>query len=314
MGQKQDTRVSRYAPVIVFAYNRADLIQKTLAALNSNELASESDLYVFSDGPKKDKNIPQVEEVRQFLREYTKKMTFHNVSVIYASSNQGLAKSVISGVNQIISKYNRVIVVEDDLICNHNFLRYMNDCLDYYQDNQRIWSISGYTYQLPNLKNSNSVYFTWRGSSWGWATWNDRWSSVNWDIKTYGNYHLNLRKRHCLERAGHDLLTMLDNQKKGIIDSWAVRWVYQQCMRGMLTVYPPVTLLHNEGLDGSGTHGVASGNEEIKSLASVDYKLVADPAVDRKINREFMTHFRNPLFVYLANGFFHSFHIQKHFD
>ena len=48
------------APVILFTYNRPDHTKRTIEALAANELAEETELYVFSDAAKKeaDKCIP----------------------------------------------------------------------------------------------------------------------------------------------------------------------------------------------------------------------------------------------------------------
>lgn len=40
------------APIIVFAYDRPDHLSKTLAALAKNDLAPQSVLYIYSDGPR----------------------------------------------------------------------------------------------------------------------------------------------------------------------------------------------------------------------------------------------------------------------
>lgn len=41
------------APVILFTYNRPEHTKRTIEALAANELAAETDLYVFSDAAKK---------------------------------------------------------------------------------------------------------------------------------------------------------------------------------------------------------------------------------------------------------------------
>lgn len=302
------------APVVVFAYNRADQVMKVLESLDRNRLADRTDLYLFSDGPRNEKAAQKVNDVRLRLKAFSEHSHFRSVTLHFAEHNQGLARSVISGVSEIIARCGKVIVVEDDLLCNSNFLAYMNDCLDFYESNAKIWSISGYTYPLPSLQRQDAVYAAWRGSSWGWATWKDRWETMNWDISTYPDYHWNLSSRHRLSRAGHDLVTMLDNQKKGAIDSWAVRWVYQQCMSEKMTIYPPRSLVHNIGLDGSGTHGVTSGNEIVRDLSEVSYQLVPDPSVSSRINAEFLSHYRSPLLIYIANTMFDAFHIHKHLE
>ena len=58
---------SNYAPICLFTYNRLEETKKTVKALQNNFLAKESDLYIYSDGPKNDSDINKVEEVRSYL-------------------------------------------------------------------------------------------------------------------------------------------------------------------------------------------------------------------------------------------------------
>lgn len=84
-----------FSPIILFTYNRLELTQKTVKALIKNELASESELYIFSDGPKGLNDEEKVLELRTFLRSIT---GFKRIMIEESASNQGLANSVISGV------------------------------------------------------------------------------------------------------------------------------------------------------------------------------------------------------------------------
>lgn len=286
-----------YAPLVVFAYNRKDKAEIVLNALNQNDLASETDLYIFSDAynPKKENDKDKVNSVREYLEEFKTKSVFKKIEIINAVEHQGLATSVINGVTSIINQYEKIIVTEDDLVAHRNYLKYMNEALDYYKDNKRIWSISGYTYALESNKNQSNVYFTYRGSSWGYATWKDRWDTVDWSMKDFNTLPFCPKRMHNLNLAGRDMWFMLRNQKKGVIDSWAVRWVFEQTRNQRLTVYPAQTLLHSIGMDGSGTHHDATGLDKYSSLEDVLYVLRPIDLEKEKLN-EFSMHYKDPVF------------------
>lgn len=243
------------APVVVFVYNRADHAQETLTALENNYLAQESDLYIFADNAKSEKGQAKVDEVRAYIDHYATVSKFKSVTITKAEKNKGLAKSIISGVTEIINRYGKVIVVEDDLTTSPDFLQYMNGALDFYEKNDRIWSISGYSAPLLHLdKYPHDVYMTYRGCSWGFATWKDRWDKIDWEVSDYEEFiHSPQRIKH-FNRGGSDLSGMITMQMNKEIDSWAVRWVYQQDKEDMLTVYPKVSRILNNGCDSSGTH------------------------------------------------------------
>ena len=131
----------------------------------------------------------------------------------------------------------------------------MNQALDYYERNEKIWSISGFSSDIPMLNNSqDDVYFSCRARSWSWATWKDRWDTVDWNVKEYKKFRFNLAKRKQFNRGGSDMSAMLDRQQAGIINSWAIRWCFNQFLQDKYVVQPTMSLIVNKGQDGSGTN------------------------------------------------------------
>ena len=138
------------APICLFTYNRLEETIQTVAALKNNFLANKSELFIFSDGAK-NKNVEQkIKQVRKYLKTIT---GFKNITIYESSKNKGLANSIIDGVTKIIETYGKIIVLEDDLVTSPNFLNFMNQALEFYHYNNRIYSVSGYTLNLPSLKN-----------------------------------------------------------------------------------------------------------------------------------------------------------------
>ena len=174
------------SPILLFVYNRLEHAKKTIEALKNNYLAKESELIIFSDGPKKEKDKNNVEKVRNVIKNIE---GFKNVEIKISENNKGLANSIISGVTEIINKSEKVIVLEDDLITHPYFLTYMNEALDYYKNNNKIWSISGYCppIEIPN-NYYNDIFLSPRASSWGWGTWKNRWDLNDWEIKDFDNF------------------------------------------------------------------------------------------------------------------------------
>jgi len=240
------------APIVLFTFNRLDHTRKTIEALKANMLANESELFIFSDGPRNRDEEIKVNNLRSYLKSID---GFKKINIIEAKENKGLANSVIDGVTNIIDKYGKIIVLEDDLVTSKYFLNYMNEALTIFEERNDIWSISGYG---PNIKLPedyiNDIYITKRGSSWGWATWKDRWSLVDWQVRDYDIFKKDKKAINEFNSTGKDLAPMLEDQMHGRIDSWAIRWVYSQFRNAKYTVYPVKSLVRNIGNDLSGTH------------------------------------------------------------
>jgi hypothetical protein len=59
------------APVVLFVYKRPWHTEQTLRALKANDLADQSVLYIYSDGPKHfapPEDLEQIEEVRRIAK------------------------------------------------------------------------------------------------------------------------------------------------------------------------------------------------------------------------------------------------------
>ena len=240
------------APVCLFTYNRPYETRKTIEALQLNYLALESELFIFSDGPKNETVVSKVNEVREFIRNVK---GFKSVNLFESKKNKGLSKSIIDGVSQIIKNYGKVIVLEDDLITSPNFLDFMNQALDHYVEKSKIFSISGYGHKIKLPTGYKyDVLLRGRPYSWGWATWIDRWETVDWDVKDWEKFKINRKQIKAFNSHGSDLYGLLNASMAGKISSWAIRFAYNQFKQGKLTVCPYLSKIKNEGFDESATH------------------------------------------------------------
>lgn len=242
------------APVALFVYKRFEHTKQVIDSLKKNILANDTELYIFSDGPKQDKDLIEINKIREYLESIT---GFKKVVVNKSEVNKGLAKSVIEGVSYIFQKNENIIVLEDDLVVSKDFLNYMNNGLEFYKDEPNIWSISGYNLPIKLPKNyKKDIYISPRGCSWGWATWKNRWNSCDWELKKsdIDEVKQNLIGERSFNYGGNDMIQMLENQYYKKIDSWAIRWCYNQFLQKKSTIYPVLSKVKNVGLDGTGTH------------------------------------------------------------
>ena len=238
------------APIALFAYRRRDHLDATVQSLLRNPEASQTALTIFSDGAKGEQDRDDVAAVRAYAAQVT---GFASVEVVKRPHNFGLAASIIDGVTTMLSRHERVIVVEDDLLVSPYFLAYMNDGLDRYADDGKVASIHAYIY--PLREPVPETFFLRGADCWGWATWSRAWQHFRSD----GPALLKELKAQRLTRAfdfggGAAFTEMLENQIKGLNNSWAIRWHAACFLDGMLTLYPGRSLVHNIGNDGSGTH------------------------------------------------------------
>ena len=263
------------APVILFVYNRPEHTKKTIDALKKNLLARDTELFIFSDAAKNDAERKNVEKVRKYIKTLD---GFESITLIERKENLGLATSILSGVTEIINQNGKIIVLEDDLITSTLFLNYMNYYLNYYKNEQKVFSITGFHYPESLLlvpdKHPYSIYFGYRCMSWSWATWINRWNKVDWEVKDYDKFIKDKKLKKHFNRGGEDLSDMLRSQIEGKIDSWAIRWCYAQSKNDAYCVYPVKSLVNNMGFDDTGVHSGKTNRFAIKTLSdNLDFQI-----------------------------------------
>lgn len=240
------------APIALFVYNRPEHTRRTVEALRANDLARQSDLFVFADGPKNDSGALAVKAVRDLMRTID---GFKSVTITERERNLGLSKSVISGVTQLCNEYGRAIAVEDDLLTAPDFLSFMNRALQRYALEPKIFSIGGFNFSLSVPEDyTYDAYCTYRSISWGWGTWKDRWEKADWNVPDYASFSRDKNQQRLFNRGGEDLTAMLALQMAGKIDSWSIRWDYVHFQHSALALLPVVSRVCNIGFDGTGIH------------------------------------------------------------
>jgi len=283
------------APIILFVYNRPDHTLKTLEALIKNKFANDSVLYIFSDGPKKELDKAAVERVRSIIDDF---QGFKQIHITKQVTNNGLAKSVIQGVTEILKTHDRAIVLEDDIVTTSNFLSFMNNCLDRYKSNDQIFSVTGYTPAITIPENYTLPVFTsYRGSSWGWAIWKDRWEAIDWKIRDKDSFIANRTLQNKFNRGGQDLSNMLKRQLSGKIDSWAIRFAYNAFKQDKYHITPVISKVQNIGHDNSGVHSSKTKRYDVLTdQNSSDIELPTDIPFNWEINNLIYTLFKKPFY------------------
>lgn len=252
------------APIALFVYNRLWHLQQTIESLKSNKLAKDSELFVFSDAARDKESEGDVRAVRDYLK---KVAGFRSVAVNEFEDNLGPSKAIIRGVTDVINKYGKVIVLEDDLFVFPHFLKYMNDALLFYENEDKVISICAYMYPIEIRKQATVLLKI--TDCWGWATWKRGWELFEPDA----NKLLERLKARNLTRkfnlnGGYDYLKTLKKQSKNKISSWAICWYAASLLNDKLSLYPARSLVRNIGFDELGTHCSHSAAYDVDTFQS----------------------------------------------
>jgi hypothetical protein len=244
------------APIVLFVYNRPAHTRRCLDALRRNREFADSPLYIFCDGPRTLDDEPAVAEVQAIANSLG-----HPNTVVRASQqNQGLANSVIAGLNAVLADHERVIVVEDDLIVGPSFLGYLNEALQRYRDEPQVMQVAAHMYPIEPVTAHDALFLP-LASSWGWATWRRAWQHFDASMQHYGTLTRDpARRRRFNLDAPLPYFEFLHRQHVGRADSWYIRWYLSIFMNDGLVLYPRHSHVQNQGFDGSGVHCGVGGS------------------------------------------------------
>lgn len=245
------TDPEKWAPIAVFAYNRPDKLASMMESLRRCRGFPHSPVTIFVDGPKTVSDRSLVSAVHN----YVQGLCLPNVTWSFRDVNLGLRNSIYSGVSELVAQYGRVIVLEDDLVLSPIALQYFNDALRRYEDERRVWSIVGYAYDAPELRDSTSTLILPFAHPWGWATWAHAWDRFELDNRPTTEDLSSHAFKQAFDMNGlYPFTVQLRNSISGRVNSWFIHWYYTIFEHGGVSVFPPRRVLDNFGFN-EGSHG-----------------------------------------------------------
>ena len=244
------------APIIFFAYNRPNHTKQTLEALSKNELANQSCLYIYIDGPKLNATAESIAKIEAVKKIAAEQQWCKEVTIITQEKNIGLFKSIVDGITATVNQFGKVIVMEDDVLVAPGFLTYTNNALDFYEDKPTVMHISGFSRAEFNEVDINEpTYFFYHTSCWGWATWKRAWDKFTPDALEVKKA---VAKKGGIKRLNMDNTFEMFWGLKAIADkkfqSWNTIWHSVVFLNNGFCLHPAKSLVSNIGHDGSGTN------------------------------------------------------------
>lgn len=242
------------APIVLFVYNRSECTLKTLEHLKQNVLADQSVLFIYSDGPKVDANDEDIQKIQKVREIILREKWCKEVHILESFVNHGLADSIINGVTEIVNRYGKIIVLEDDLVTSTHFLEYMNEGLSLYENSERVFQIVGYTAPIKTAF-KNESFFLPIASTLGWGTWLRAWKYFEKVPHDYNTLRTDkkLRKKFDLDNS-YPYSDTLILQIETNVDSWGILWWWSVFKHKGISLYPDRTLVAHTGFDQDATH------------------------------------------------------------
>ena len=281
--------MTHHSPILLFCYKRLDILKRCVASLQECPESKFSDLIIISDWGAKETDFPKVLAVRQFLPFIT---GFKSIEIIERTENLGVDFNIIEGIKEMSVRFSQFIVVEDDLKVAPDFLRFLNSSLNFYVNNTEILTVTAFSFinAIPDNYEFDA-YFAKRTCPWGWATWANKISEVDWIIEDKELFLKSRKIQRHFNEWGSDRSSMLSKTLKGEIRAWDIRLDYHQFKAGSCTLYPIHTLVDNIGFggsDASNTFGYNRFKTKVNFSLIENLRLPESIVFNKSISRKFI--------------------------
>lgn len=286
-------------PIALFLYARPDHTRRTIEALLANRRTQETGIVVFCDGPRTPEAASRVVETREVAHALLDdQAAFAFVEFVEREENLGLARSIIGAIDGLLDRFDRLIVVEDDIVTSPSFLTYMLNALDRYAGTPEVLTVSAFS--PPMLAGAIppdypfDAYFNPRFACWGWGIWADRWRRFDLSVSGYAAFKDDLDSQLAFNRGGDDLTQMLFHQMERGLNTWDIQVSFAHFALGGVSLCPCRSLTDNIGFDGSGEHcGTADHLRTDLSLVPAEHRFPPDVRIDERIMDSFRMQFRS---------------------
>ncbi len=253
-----------YAPVIILTLNRYEHLKRCLESLSSNTWAEMTEVYISVDYPTKEEWVDGYNKIIKYLNE--KKWNFKKVNIYIQETNLGAPENCKFLREKAFEKYDRVIMMEDDIETSPNFLEYMNQCLEYGEKDEKCHCVCSWSRNLK-LK-EDAPYTIYKGVNfcgWGVGIWKNKYKKMENEISfswldsvtdsVFKMSKLYQKKYHLFYLFFNDYVLRYNpvfQYKNGDIRPCDMIQSTYMIMNDLYAIYPVVSKCRNHGFDGTG--------------------------------------------------------------
>lgn len=278
------------APVIIPTLNRYEHFKRCVGSLAACTRSNETELIVGLDYPPTEKYqegymkiIDYLDSVKSFLK----------ITIIKHQHNLGAIGNIEYLIKYVTDRYDAYIFSEDDNEFSPNFLEYMNNGLEKYKHDMRVYSICGYNYPV-NMEEYTKNIFAFHGcSAWGIGRWTHKFPNITLsDIQKMAYNPINILK--VLIKAPDIFITliMMLKRKEFFGDT---SHVFYSVINNKVSIFPTISKVRNWGHDGSGIHGEIHGKDiYIDQIIDTDKHIILDDIDIKDMKLHNVQAFLNP--------------------
>lgn len=285
--------------ILVTGFNRPDLLKFVLKKLSAAECVN---VFIAIDGPRLSvsDDLDKVLACRELASGFNKANPERNR---FLKSNLGCGLAMSSALDWFFKRVDSGIVLEDDIDFSSSFLETMDYLLSTLKDNAQIGSITGLNpistlLPIDFFDHENSYISHNFFSSWGWATWRDRWQMYEFDLNRVSSNISSFELIRKLGFLGWRFFTKkFDAVREGRVNTWDYQFLAMQLKYNLKCVAPIENQITNMGFRSDATHTKSAQDalEIIESKSKLQRDCMPKILHSKRIDRLYLTkHYKVP--------------------
>lgn len=236
---------SELPPVLLTCFTRPDVLKPVLDMLRQQTVKPER-IIAYIDKGRDEEEVCLTQECTQLVNNLADEFA---VEIFQREQNMGCDLNTIDALNCSCNRFPMIILLEDDDLPNKYFYELMCKLLVYYEPHKHIFGINGYAPTFRGIEDivREDYFLSQRFFSWGWATWADRWLSLDTDkIKQSDNP---FGKFYDIPLTRQSKITMVNQYyiERGKGTDWVITTTLACLSRGYYTVAPLKSFVKNIG-------------------------------------------------------------------
>lgn len=271
--------------VLLLVFNRPELTARVFDAIRQ---ARPPRLYIAADGPRAGREGER--ELSERVRRIATAVDWDcDVITLFREENLGCRRAVSGGIDWFFDHEKEGIILEDDCLPCPSFFWFCEAMLERYRHDARIAQVSGFNSITDAYTPFASTYlYSSYGSIWGWATWSDRWSDFEVDLKPRDEDGLVDYVLEALpideypDRRRIQLDRVISNKQQ----TWDYQWMFARLAASRLSIVPRTNLVTNIGFGEDSTHMSTQPKFTIPEPQDVLPPFVSPPMIVRDRKRD----------------------------
>lgn len=235
------------APVLIYVYNRVANFRRCIEALSKDLLASNTKVYIASDGALTNDIKPVIEEIRHIAYSYSS--SFASLTIFARETNIGPDENKKLAHSYLLSKYDHIITLEDDVEVYKNCLTFLNHYLLTLEKDDTVVGVCSYLpYQASNIERS-AMLLPYR-SPYAFAKWKSKEYLLNDQTEENLSFYRNWSNfLSYIKARPHNVFVLPLVLRHDFDKAHDVRVGLTMFRKKLHCVYPPTSLSRNTGFN-----------------------------------------------------------------